>query len=407
MGILGIIGCCFVCFWVCLPSLSNCHVTLNSTDSFPSQPVKNGNVTLTCNATGFDPNAHMFTWQRLYNSSFDNVIQDDRRSFSPPHLISEIVRLYSQSLTITNLTKSDEGFYLPVIIEKDTGTIITNGQVYFTVNSTEEFPVCFPDGPAVLNEGDILTCSTVIDERTPMFRDIESDEERTDWVKTLPAVNDSGSQLQKIVKGSDDGVEFVCISFKPENKNWTSLSCKIGPLTVISYPTTTPAPPPAVSTDEPGLDIGVIIGITIPLILLVGLVTILVSYFMYRRKMTSNTTSDKGPNQQNPSHIYATSIREDSQASSTAKAEVPNNDNVNTKAELHNYTNVNAKAEVPNYDNVNPSPSNLSGVRTDLSWLVPSSNTPSNQKDVTGQTGPYMELGPQDSTLDVYTELKL
>ena len=304
-------------------------------------------------------------------------------SLSPPNLINEIVKLYSQSFTITNLTKSDQGLYLCVIIAKGSGTIITNGQVGFTVNSTEEFPVCLPDGPAVVNEGDILTCSTVIDERTPVVSDTNSPVDRPDWkINTTQAGNETGSRLQKSVQGSDDGVTFFCFSITQENQNWTSLSCQIGPLTVIPYPTT------------PGHSVGVIIGIAIPLILLVGLVTILVSYFVYRKR-TRNTTSDTGPNQQNPSHIYATSIREDSHASSTAKAEVPN------------YANVNTKAEVPNYANVNHSSSNLSGVRTDLSRLVPSSNTPSNQKDVMGQAGPYMELGPQESTLDVYTELKL
>lgn len=300
-------------------------------------------------------------------------------SFSPPNLINEIVKLYSQSLTITNLTKSDEGLYLCVTIWKGSGTIITNGQVGFTVNSTEEFPVCFTDAPAVVNEGDTLTCSTVIDERTPVVSDTNSPVERPDWeLNTTQAGNEPGSRLQKSVQVSDDGVTFFCFSIRLENTNWTSLSCKIGPLTVIPYPTTP-----------------IITGITICLILLVGLVTILVSYFMYRRKRTRNTTSDKGPNQHTPSHIHATSIRKDSQASSAAKGEVPN------------YANVNTKAEVPNYANVNPSSSNLSGVRTDLSRPGPSSNTPSNQKDVTGQTGPYMELSPQESTLDVYTELKL
>ncbi|XP_071805565.1 uncharacterized protein [Asterias amurensis] len=309
MGIISIISGCFVFFWLCLPSPSECQVSQPTVSSFPVQPVENGNVTLTCSAAGFDPNAHMFTWLRSYNSSYVNVIPDHRMSFSPDNLINEMVKLYSQSLTITNLTKSDEGLYLCVIVANNTaGTILTNGQGRLTVNSTEEFPVCFPNGPAVVNEGNILTCSTVIDERTPVVSDTKEPVERPDWVKTPPAVNDSGSRLQKSVKVADDGVTFFCFSATPENQNWTSLSCKIGPLTIIPYPTTK-ITPSTVFTDEPGLAVGVITGITIPLILLVGLVTILVSYFVYRRKRTSNTTSDKGPNQQNPSHIYATSIR--------------------------------------------------------------------------------------------------
>ncbi|XP_071805757.1 uncharacterized protein [Asterias amurensis] len=372
MGIISIISGCFVFFWLCLPSPSECQVSQVTVSSFPVQPVENGNVTLTCSAAGFDPNAHMFTWLRSYNSSCVNVIPDHRMSFSPDNLINEIVKLYSQSLTITNLIKSDEGLYLCVIIANDTaGTLLTNGGGRLTVNSTEEFPVCFTDGPAVVNEGDILTCSTVINERTPVVSDTNSPVERPDWeINSTQAGNELGLRLQKSVQVSDDGVTFFCFSITPENQNWTSLSCKIGPLTVIPYPTT------------PGHSVGVIIGIAIPLILLVGLVTILVSYFVYRKR-TRNTTSDTGPNQQNPSHIYATSIREDSQASSAAKA------------------------EVPNYINVNPSSSSLRGARTDLSRLVPSSNTPFNQKDVMGQAGPYMELGPQESTLDVYTELEL
>ncbi|XP_033641863.1 uncharacterized protein LOC117302162 [Asterias rubens] len=344
MGILCYRGCCLVFLWLCLPSPSQCQVSQVTISSFPVQPVENGNVTLTCNAAGFDPNAHMFTWQRFYKSSYVNVTQDDRMSFSPPNLVNEIVKLYSQSLTMTNLTQSDEGLYLCVIIARGSGTIITNGQVGFTVNSTEEFPVCFTDGPAVVNEGDILTCSTVIDERTPVVSDTNSPVERPDWeLNTTQAGNEPGSRLQKSVQVLDDGVTFLCFSIRPENANWTSLSCKIGPLTVIPYPTTPITTP-------------IITGITICLILLVGLVTILLSYFMYRRKRTRNTTSDTGPNQQTPSHIYATSIRKDSQASSAAKGEVPNYANVNTKAEVpsHNYANVNTKAEVPshNYDPV-------------------------------------------------------
>ena len=238
MGIISIIAGCFVFFWLCLlPSPSECQVSQVTVSSFPVQPVENGNVTLTCSAAGFDPNAHMFTWQRFYNSSFVNVTQDDRMSFSPPNLVNEIVKLYSQSLTITNLTKSDEGLYLCVIIARGSGTIITNGQVGFTVNSTEEFPVCFTDGPAVVNEGDILTCSTVIDERTPVVSDTNSPVERPDWeLNTTQAGNEPGSRLQKSVQVSDDGVTFFCFSIRLENSNWTSLSCKIGPLTVIPSP---------------------------------------------------------------------------------------------------------------------------------------------------------------------------
>ncbi|XP_071805950.1 uncharacterized protein [Asterias amurensis] len=395
MGVIYTVGGCLVFFWLCLPSPGHCEVTVSRVSVYPQQSLTNGTVTLTCLATGFDPDVHMFTWQHYVSPSYSEVMEDARISVSPVDMDKETSTLYSQNLTITKLTSSDVGSYLCVIIWKDNKTVITHGEWRLTVNSTEEFPVCFPDGPAVVNEGDILTCRTVIHERTPVVSDTNSPVVRTDWVKTPLAVNDSGSRLQKSVKVADDGVTFFCFSATPKNQNWTSLSCKIGPLTIIPYPTTK-ITPPTVFTDEPGLSVGVITGITIPLILLVGLVyTILVSYFVYRRKRTRDTTSDTGPNQQNPSHIYATSIREDSHASSTAKAEVPN------------YANVNTKAEVPNYANVNPSSSNLSGVRTDLSRLVPSSNTPSNQKDVMGQAGPYMELGPQESTLDVYTELKL
>ncbi|XP_071805952.1 uncharacterized protein [Asterias amurensis] len=382
MGVIYTVGGCLVFFWLCLLFSGHCEVTVSRVSVYPQQSFTNGTVTLNCLATGFDPDVHMFTWHHYVSSSWSKVMEDARITVSPVDLDKDTSTLYSQNLTITRLTSSDAGSYLCVIVREDTGDIITNGEGRLTVNSTEEFPVCFPDGPAVVNEGDILTCSTVIDERTPVVSDTNSPVVRPDWVKTPPAVNDSGSRLQKSVQVSDDGVTFLCFSITQENPN-SALSCRIGPLTVIPYPTT-PITTPIISTDEPGLSVRVITGITIPSILLVGLVTILVSYFVYRRKRTRNTTSDTGPNQQNPSHIYATSIREDSHASSTAKAEV------------HNYASVNTKAEVPNYANVNHSSSNLRGARTDLSRLVPSSNTPSNQKDVTGQAGPYMELGPQE-----------
>ncbi len=381
MGNIHLIG-SFVFLWLCLPSPSHCQVTLFEVEKFPAEPVENGNVTLTCMATGFEPNAHLFSWKRFYNLTYIiNVTLNERSSVSPPNLIADLVKLYSQSLTITNLTKSDEGSYLCEIITKDNENIIVNGQVGFTVNATEDFPVCFPDGPAVVNEGDILTCRTVIDERTPVVSDTSSRTKRTEWVETPLAVNDSGSRLQKSVKVSDDGVTFFCFSIAPEIKNWTSLSCKIGPLTVI--PTRKPPTYLPDSTAKSSLFVGLITGITICVILFVGLVTIVVLYSIYRRKRTSSTNSDTGPNQQNPPHVYVTAILEDTQPSSSAKAE------------LHNYA------------NVNPSTSNRRGAHEDLSRHGPSSNTPSNQKDVMRQTDPYMELSPQEPALDVYTELKL
>ncbi|XP_071805958.1 uncharacterized protein [Asterias amurensis] len=276
MGIISIIRGCFVFFWLCLPSPSECQVSQPTVSSFPVQPVENGNVTLTCSAAGFDPNAHMFTWLRSYNSSYVNVIPDHRMSFSPDNLIDEVVKLYSQSLTITNLTKSDEGLFLCVIVANNTaGTILTNGQGRLTVNSTEEFPVCFPDGPAVVNEGDILTCSTVIDERTPVVSDTKEPVERPDWkINSTQAGNESRSRLQKSVQVSDDGVTFFCFSITPENQNWTSLSCKIGPLTVTRSPTT--KQPLIQPTGQPALPLAVIIGIAVGAGLLLVIILIII-----------------------------------------------------------------------------------------------------------------------------------
>ncbi len=283
MGILYFIGGCFVFLWLCLPSPAHCQVTVSPVSVLPQQSIKNGTVTLTCLATGFDPDVHMFTWKRNVNSSFSGVVADERISFSP--VDEETLKLYSQNLTITNLTSTDAGSYLCVIIEKYNGNIITNGEGRLTVNSTEEFPVCFPDGPAVVNEGDILTCITVIGERTPVVSDTDDPTQRKDWVETPLAANESGSRLQKSVRASDDGVTFFCFSITPENKNWTSLICKIGPLTVIPSPTT--KQPQTLPTGELALPIVVIIGLAVCAFLLLLLRILLIHTICCRYKPKS------------------------------------------------------------------------------------------------------------------------
>ncbi|XP_071805957.1 uncharacterized protein [Asterias amurensis] len=276
MGILHLIVSCFVIFLLCLPSPGHCEVTVSRVSVYPQQPFTNGTVTLTCLATGFDPDVHMFTWQHYVSPSYSEVMEDDRISVSPVDLDKETSTLHSQNLTITTLTSTDAGSYLCVIIRKDNKTVITNREGRLTVNSTEEFPVCFPDGPAVVNEGDILTCSTVIDERTPLVSDTNSTVERPDWeeINSTQAGNEPGSRLQKSVKVSDEGVTFFCFSITPENQNWTSLSCKIGPLTVIPAPTT-PKQPLIQPTGEPALPTAVLIVIVVGAFLLLMLLLLL------------------------------------------------------------------------------------------------------------------------------------
>ena len=252
-----IFSCCFVFLWLYLSVPVCCEINVFEVQVSPNQSREDDNATLRCQATGFDPTLHEFIWQIFVNATWVNVIANDRIFISLPYPIPELATLYYQTLTISQLKKSDERLYLCVVFEKGSEKILGNGQGYLRVNSTEEFPVCFPDGMAEVKEGDKLSCRTVIDARTPVVRDTSKPVESLDWVNTSIAEGASGSELQKNMTLQDDGIKFFCFSIRSENTNWTSLSCTIGPLTVIPLINPTTSPPPLV------LSIAAIIGIVV------------------------------------------------------------------------------------------------------------------------------------------------
>ena len=233
-------------------------VSLSIVPESTPEPREGDMVILRCDIVGYSEAYHTVRWTRFYKGSVSETViasngalhksVDHRLFISRIHLlvqkhseeVAQITSAYVQRLVINPVQERDESVYRCQLISNnntdstaDSKTkTVAYGEAFLTVYLPELFPVCFPNGPAPLVEGDTVFCGTLAKDRYPVVNQRGAITVADDtWTMGLRRDGGAGSEMKKSVTVDDVGLTFDCWSIPTNAEHGNPFTCVIGPLT--------------------------------------------------------------------------------------------------------------------------------------------------------------------------------
>ena len=222
-------------------------------------------VILRCDIVGYAEAAHTVKWTRFDKGSVRETViasngalhksVDHRLFISRIHLlvqkhsedVTAVTSAYVQRLVINPVQESDESVYRCQLINTNAtenpqdGVVsktVAYGEALLTVYLPELFPVCFPNGPSPLVEGDNIYCGTLTRDRFPVINQRGAITVNAEtWQMGLRRDGGAGSEMKKTVTINDVGLTYDCWSIPTDAELGDKpFTCEIGPLTASTAP---------------------------------------------------------------------------------------------------------------------------------------------------------------------------
>ncbi|XP_071805853.1 uncharacterized protein [Asterias amurensis] len=236
---------------VCSQDTTGPTATIKIFSEYTAMPREGDSVTLDCEISSIESTDDVL-WSRrsslydpptfIVNKNGLTAHADNRFFISPLQVVNITAALYSHKITIAPVQQSDQGYYQCFVL-RNSATIAISTEIQSFVYHLDDFPVCFPDGPATVTIGSSLLCKTLSDTMIPTV--FENGMPTTDgWVTSPRQVGGNpGQELTRTVTYSENDKTFHCFSTAVVTCTGTVLNCSIGPLTVFSESTNLPSTP--------------------------------------------------------------------------------------------------------------------------------------------------------------------
>ncbi|XP_022090146.1 transcription initiation factor TFIID subunit 12-like [Acanthaster planci] len=221
----------------------------------PSQLREGGVVTLRCEVRDLNPVTQFLSWS-AFLSRAPQVLTWEAEIYStvddPSYSVvnSNTDGVVVHNLVINPVGTSHSGAYKCRVMQTQTwkSVVLTEARIDISVYPAGAFPSCSPSGAAEVSEGAQMSCSVTTDVLNVRVTKASSDnEEYWNAEKLSP-----GIRLISSVSSTDDRVTYNCSSV-PAGFPDVTLTCQIGPLSLLSVPslTTTAESTQDISTNPP------------------------------------------------------------------------------------------------------------------------------------------------------------